>query len=62
MCGRAAPKVIPCRDVGVGIFVKDFFFTQGDGEALEQLPPEAVNAPTLDAFKARLDGILGSLI
>jgi len=26
------------------------------------LPREAVDAPSLDAFKARLDGALGSLI
>lgn len=38
------------------------FFTQGGDEALEQLPTEAVNAPFLEAFKAKLDGILGSLI
>ena len=28
---------------------------------LAQLPREAVGAPTLEAFKARLDGALGSL-
>jgi len=28
---------------------------------LAQLPREAVNAPFLEAFKARLDGALGSL-
>ena len=32
------------------------------GEVLEQLPREAVDAPSLEAFKARLDGALGSLV
>ena len=31
------------------------------GEVLEWLPREAVGAPTLEVFKARLDGALGSL-
>ena len=29
------------------------------GEALAQLPREAVGAPSMEAFKARLDGALG---
>ena len=32
------------------------------GEVLEQLPREAVDAPSLEVFKARLDGALGSLV
>jgi len=31
-------------------------------EALAQLPGEAVDAPSLEAFKARLDGAQGSLV
>jgi len=31
------------------------------GEALAQLPREAVGAPSLQVLKARLDGALGSL-
>ena len=31
------------------------------GEALAQLPREAVDAPSLEAFKIMLDGALGSL-
>jgi len=31
------------------------------GEALAQLPREAVGAPSLEALKARLDGALGNL-
>ena len=33
----------------------------GGGEALAQLPREAVGAPSLEELKARLDGALGSL-
>ena len=41
--------------------VKGKFFTES-GEVLEQLPREAVDAPSLEVFKARLDGALGSLV
>jgi len=37
------------------------FHTEG-GDALNRLPKEAVDAPYLDAFKARLDVALGSLV
>ena len=36
-------------------------FTEG-GDALNRLPKEAVDAPSLEAFKARLDVALGSLV
>ena len=32
------------------------------GEVLEQLLREVVDAPSLEVFKARLDGALGSLV
>ena len=32
------------------------------GDALNRLPKEAVDAPSLEAFKARLDVVLGSLV
>jgi len=37
------------------------FYLEGD-EVLAQLPREAVDAPSLQAFKARLDVVLGSLV
>jgi len=37
------------------------FFTQMMGRHGHRLPREAVGAPSLEAFKARLDGALGSL-
>lgn len=37
-------------------------FYSESGEALEQLPAEAVDAPSLELFQARLVGTLSSLI
>ena len=41
--------------------IRGKFFTMSR-EVLEQLPREAVDAPSLEVFKARLDGTLGSLV
>ncbi|KFZ65427.1 hypothetical protein N321_12920, partial [Antrostomus carolinensis] len=38
------------------------FFTQKVVRHWNRLPREVVDAPSLEAFKARLDGALGSLI
>jgi len=40
---------------------RKFFHTEG-GDALNRSPKEAVDAPSLQAFKARLDVALGSLV
>ena len=37
-------------------------FPPEGGDALNRLPKEAVDAPSLEAFKARLDVALGSLV
>ena len=42
--------------------VRGKVFTRRMGEVLEQLPREVVNAPSLEGFKARLDGALGNLV
>ena len=39
----------------------DIFHPKG-GDTLNRLPKEAVDAPSLGAFKARLDVALGSLV
>ena len=39
----------------------DIFHPKG-GDTLNRLPKEAVDAPSLQAFKARLDVALGSLV
>ena len=41
--------------------MEEFFHPEG-GDALNRLPKEAVDAPSLEAFKARLDVALGSLV
>ena len=51
--------------LGQGRFRSDTrkkFFTQGVVTHWNRLPKEAVDAPSLDAFKARLDVALGSLV
>jgi len=40
---------------------EEVFHPEG-GDALNRLPREAVDAPSLEAFKARLDVALGSLV
>ena len=39
-----------------------FICHSGGGDALNRLSKEAVDAPSLEAFKARLDVALGSLV
>ena len=41
--------------------LEEIFYSEGS-EALTQLPREAVGAPSLEEFKARLVGFLGSLM
>jgi len=41
--------------------LNEFSDAQKGGDALNRLPKEAVDAPSLEAFKARLDVALGSL-
>ena len=42
--------------------VRGKFFTERVVRHWNRLPREAVNAPSLEVFKARLDGALGSLV
>ncbi|KFZ63251.1 hypothetical protein N321_01649, partial [Antrostomus carolinensis] len=42
--------------------IRKKFFTQRVVRHWNRLPRETVDAPSLEAFKARLDGALGSLI
>jgi len=41
---------------------KKFFHTDGGVTHWNRLPKEAVDAPSLEAFKARLDVALGSVV
>ncbi|KFU98621.1 hypothetical protein N339_05711, partial [Pterocles gutturalis] len=42
--------------------IRKKFFTQRVVRHWNRLPREVVDAPSLEAFKARLDGALGSLL
>ena len=42
--------------------VRGKFFTERVVRCWNRLPREAVDAPSLEAFQARLDGTLGSLV
>ena len=42
--------------------VRGKFLTEGVVRCWNSLPREAVDAPSLEVFKARLDGALGSLV
>ncbi|KFO71938.1 hypothetical protein N303_11861, partial [Cuculus canorus] len=42
--------------------IRKNFFTMRVVRHWHRLPKEVVDAPSLEAFKARLDGALGSLI
>ncbi|KFQ92756.1 hypothetical protein Y956_05383, partial [Nipponia nippon] len=42
--------------------IRKNFFTQRVVRHWNRLPREAVNAPSLEVFKARLDGALSNLI
>ena len=41
---------------------RDKFFTRRVVRCWNRLPREVVDAPSLEVFKARLDGVLGSLV
>ena len=42
--------------------IRGKFFTERVVRCWNRLPREAVDAPSLEVFKARLDGALGSLV
>ena len=45
-----------------GLDIRGEFFTKRVVRCWHRLPREAVDAPSLEVFKARLDGALGSLV
>ena len=50
------------REGRVRLDIKGKFYTKRVVRYWNRLPREAVNAPSLEVFKARLDGALGSLV
>jgi len=47
---------------GKKVFTPSCFISLQEWRLWNRLPREAVDAPSLDVFKARLDGALGSLV
>ena len=45
-----------------GLDIRGKFFTKRVVRRWNRLPREAVNAPSLEEFRARLDGALGNLV
>ncbi|KFZ46095.1 hypothetical protein N321_04852, partial [Antrostomus carolinensis] len=50
------------REGGFRLDIRREFFTQRVVRHWSRLPREVVDAPSLEVFKARLDGALGCLI
>ena len=50
------------REGKLRLDVRGKFFTKRVVRCWQRLPREAVDAPSLQVFKARLDGALGSLV
>jgi len=52
-----------CKEEGrFRFYVRGNFFTMRVGRCWNRLPREVVDAPSMEVFKARLDGALGSLV
>ena len=59
---RQGGKALKLKEGRFRLDVRKKCFTQRMVRCWNRLPREAVDAPFLEAFKARLDGALGSLM
>ncbi|KFV52345.1 hypothetical protein N328_00502, partial [Gavia stellata] len=50
------------KEGGFRLGIRKKFFTMRVVRHWNRLPPEVVDAPSLEVFKARLDGALGNLV
>lgn len=50
------------KETRLGLDVQGSFFTEREPRCWNSLPTDAVDAPSLEAFKARLNGALGNLV
>ena len=60
--GRTRGNGFTLKEERLRLDIRGKFFTKRAVRCWNRLPREAVDAPTLEVFKARLDGALGSLV
>ena len=59
---RTRGKSFKLKEGRFRLYVRGKFFTMRVVRCWNRLPREVVDAPSLEVFKARLDGALGSLV
>jgi len=61
-CNRTKGNGFKLREGGFRLDMRKKFFTVRVAKHWSRLPKEVVDAPSLETFKARLDGALSSLV
>ena len=59
---RTKGKGFKLKEGSFRLDIRGSFFTERAVKCFNRLPRQTVEAPSLEVFKARLDGALGSLI